>query len=188
MSVPSQCADDGRCSRCARSIAIGFCLAINGARIAARVMMMTMPIPIRARLSRRNLCRCLGSSISPHLLWSSGWISQLGWRVRRLTPPSAMLPEVLRGHRAHPFLQMLRETSNDCIDIAVAIASLRRLDSLDHDSIPPIRLAQRDDEYDRHVESQGEYRRASRSLCRPSKEGNEGRCETHDALVGHERH
>src|SRR2546423_205394 len=175
MSVPSQCCADGRCSRCARSIVIGFCRAMSGASIAARVMTTTIPIPIRARLSRTSRCRCLGSSMA--LLSSSGWISQLARRVRRLSFPSAVLPEVLRRYRAYPLLQMLSKSCNDRVDIAVHVTRLRRLDALDHDSIASIRIAQGDDEHDRHVESQGEYRSAARRLCRPPEEWDERRPE-----------
>src|SRR5215210_3074689 len=159
MSVPSQCAAEGRCSRCARSIAIGFWRAMRGARSAARLMTTTIPIPMRARLSLRNLRRCLGSSIA---LQSCGWISQLGRCVRRLSFPSTVLPKVLRRYLANPFLEMLRETSNYCVDVTVPFTSLWRFDPLDHDSIASIRLAKSDHEHDGHIESQGEYRRAAR--------------------------
>src|SRR5687768_4125365 len=187
MSVPSQWSADGRSRRCARSIAIGFCRAIRGASRAARLMITTIPIPMRARLSRRNLCRCLGSSIALPRRYSSRWISQLARCVRRLPLPSAVLPEILRRHRAYPFLEMLRETCNDRVDGAIPVACLWRLDSLDDDSIATIRLAQRDHEYDRHVESQGEYRRAARSLGRPAKERHEGGRQTKNPLIGDER-
>src|SRR3981081_2490559 len=111
-----------------RAIEIGLWGAISGASIAARLMITTIPIPMRARLSRRNLCRCLGSSIVSSL---RGWISERRRRIRGLPLPPAMLPEVLRGHDPHPVLQTLRETCNDRVHVAIPIASLPRLDSLD---------------------------------------------------------
>src|SRR5688572_22322541 len=187
MSVPSQWSAEGRSRRCARSIPIGFCRAMRGASSAARPMITTIAIPMRARLSRRNLCRCLGSSIALPRRYSSRWISQLARRVRRLSLPSAVLPEILRRHRSYPFLEMLRETCNDRVDVAIPVACNWRLDSLDHDPVATIRLAQRDDEYDGHLESQGEYRRTAGSLRRPAEERHEGGRQTQNPLVGDER-
>src|SRR6478672_2723332 len=134
---------------CWRSIEIGLCRAMSGARIAARVITTTIPIPMRARLSPRNLCRCLGSSIVSSL---RRWISERRRRVRRLPLPPAMLPEVLRRYYPHPMLQTLRKTCDDRVHITIPIARLPRLDSLDDDPVAAARLADCDDEQNRHLE------------------------------------
>src|SRR6266550_3954339 len=164
---------------------IGLWRAITGAIMAARLMMTTIPMPRRARLSRRNLCRCLVSSIvlPPPL---RRWISERRRRIRRLTLPSAMLPEVLGRHRPHPMLQTLGKTCNDRVHVAIPVAGFARLDSLDHETEASVRLAERDDEQDWHVESQSEYRRTAGRLGRPSKEGNERRRQPEYALIGNE--
>src|SRR3981081_2735251 len=152
---------------CRRAIEIGLWRAISGASTAARLMTTTIPIPMRARLSRRNLCRCLGSSIVSSL---RRWISERRRRVRRLPLPPAMLPEVLCGHYPHPVLQPLRKTCNDRVHVAIPVARLSSFDSLDADPVPAVRLPDGDDEQNRDLETQSEYRRAARGLGRPSEE------------------
>src|SRR3954462_5398932 len=87
----------------------------------------------------------------------SRWIPELRRCVRRLTLPSAVLPEILRGHYSHPMFQALRETRYNCIHIAISLTRLLRFDSLDPHSKAAVRLPERNDEQYGHLESQGEY-------------------------------
>src|SRR5687768_7545431 len=163
---------------------IGFCLAMRGASTAARVIMTTMTIPIRARLSRKNLFRCAGSSINClRLDFSRRWIPQLRRRVRRLAFPSAVLPEVLRRRDTHPLFEKLGVASDDRIYITVLVPRRGNLDRLEHKSKASIRFSYGDHEQDGHLETQGEYRRASRGLCRTAEERHESRRETKHSLV-----
>ena len=141
---------------------------------------------MRARLSRRNLCRCLGSSIVL-LSYADGSLSAAG------------VSGGCRFHRRCCQKYCAGTTRTQCSKRSVkraTIAStsrsrspgLPRLDALDHHSITSVRLPERDDEQDRHLESQGEYRRSAGSLGRSPEKGNEGGCESKHSLVGDERH
>ena len=82
---------------------------------------------------------------------------------------------------------MLGEIRDDRIDVAIHVARAPGLDSLDDDAIAPIRLPERHHEDHRHLESQGEYRRAARRFGGASKERDKRRRQPHHALICHER-
>src|SRR5512132_3797763 len=184
MSVPNQCCAEGRWRMWRRSMVIGLWWAISGARSAASAMMTTIPIPRRARLSRRNLSRCLGSSI--FLLSLRRGVAQLRRRVRRLASPSAVLPKVLRRSDPHPMLQTRRKTCHDRVDVAIHVSGTFCLDPLQDDPKSPVGFSKRDHEDDRHPESQGEYRGSTRRFRRASEERHKGRGQAKHTLIGDE--
>src|SRR6266581_1386209 len=110
-------------------------------------------------------------------------ISQFSRRTRRLSPPPAVLPEVLLGELPHPFFQKLRETNDDRVSVGVPVSGGCHLDRLDDDPILAVRQANAvSKEYGR-VESQGEYRGAARGLGWPAQKRHVGRGEPLYALI-----
>ena len=63
------------------------------------------------------------------------------WRVRRLTTPPTVLPEVLLGIAANHRLEFLREREHKCIGVGFAIAGARCFDCLETQHVTPARLA-----------------------------------------------
>src|SRR5688572_13867984 len=94
-----------------------------------------------------------------------------------------MLPEVLRGNASHPFLEQLRESCDDGVNVSFSVPGERYFYGLNYYLIAAVGLPQGAAEQYGRIESQGEYRGATGGLCGPPEKVDVGGSKPQNSLV-----